>query len=309
MQVVSTQTACVYRFVYMEMLMVNEFERMDCIYVYSCVWMYINAVFLLCTCTRLLCGDTLVHIYCGYIYVGQSKLRAHFISSLHIVAIQKHQNWRSVCNGRATMTASGQHSHRLHADEMKSTCCRLCLHWRHPLCGRQHIETQSRETQRRIKAKQPGKTARIQCERMKWVVRGACKNAGMQACRYNAGMRVRNVVDSRFRLSHTHILTSSYFCWLIRFVSLHYLTNTAHGQGEVRVVGYEGMHAQKQTQLSTRLKGKQQDCNIKEVGGKRVRIHSGERYVVKVTQQSKLTQLQQIWRMGSIVRVKSQGER
>ena len=133
--------------------MVNEFERMDCIYVYSCVWMYINAVFLLCTCTRLLCGDTLVHIYCGYIYVGQSKLRAHFISSLHIVAIQKHQNWRSVCNGRATMTASGQHSHRLHADEMKSTCCRLCLHWRHPLCGRQHIETQSRETHRRIHGK------------------------------------------------------------------------------------------------------------------------------------------------------------
>jgi len=47
----------------------------------------------------------------------------------------------------------------------------------------------------------------MQCERMTWVVRDACKNAGIQACRYNAGMRVRNVVDSRFRLSHTHILT------------------------------------------------------------------------------------------------------
>ena len=46
------------------------------------------------------------------------------------------------------------------------------------------------------------------------------------------------------------------------------------------MVGYEGMHAQKQTQLSTRLKGKQDDCNIKEVGGKRVRMHSGETCVV-----------------------------
>jgi len=71
------------------------------------------------------------------------------------------------------------------------------------------------------------------------------------------------------------------------------LTNTAHGQDEVRVVGYEGMHAQKQTQRSTRLKGKQQDCNIKEVGGRRARIHSGARYALKVTQESKLTQLQQ----------------
>ena len=69
------------------------------------------------------------------------------------------------------------------------------------------------------------------------------------------------------------------------------------------------MHAQKQTQQSTRLKGKQEDCNIKEVGGKRVQIQSGERYVVKVTQESKLTQLQQIWRMGSVVGVKSQRER
>jgi len=87
------------------------------------------------------------------------------------------------------------------------------------------------------------------------------------------------------------------------------LTKTADGQGDVRVVGYEGMHAQKQTQRSTRLKGKQEDCNIKEVGGKRVGIHSGERYVLKVTQESKLTQLQQAWRKGSVVGVKSQRER
>ena len=77
----------------------------------------------------------------------------------------------------------------------------------------------------------------------------------------------------------------------------------------MREVGYEGMHAQKQTQPSTRLKGKQDDCNIKEVGGKRVAIHSGERYVLTVTQESKLTQLQQHWRMGSVGRVKSQTER
>ena len=83
----------------------------------------------------------------------------------------------------------------------------------------------------------------------------------------------------------------------------------AHGQNQVRVVGYEGMLAQNQTQRSTRLKGKQEDCNIKEVGGKRVRIHSGERYVLKVTQESKLTQLQQIWRKGGVVGVKSQRER
>ena len=75
------------------------------------------------------------------------------------------------------------------------------------------------------------------------------------------------------------------------------------------MVGYEGMHAQKQTQPSTRLKGKQEDCNIMEVGGKRVRIHSSERYVLKVTQESKLTQLQQCWRMESVVGVKSQRER
>ena len=87
------------------------------------------------------------------------------------------------------------------------------------------------------------------------------------------------------------------------------MKNTADGQGEETVVGYEGMHAQKQTQPSTRLKGKQEDCNVKEVGGKRVRIHSAERYVVKVTQERKLTQLQQHWRMGNVVRVKSQGER
>jgi 2-C-methyl-D-erythritol 4-phosphate cytidylyltransferase len=77
----------------------------------------------------------------------------------------------------------------------------------------------------------------------------------------------------------------------------------------VREVGYEGMHAQKQTQPSTRLKGKQEDCSIKEVGGKRVRIQSGERYVVKVTQERKLTQLQQVWRMGSVVGVKSHTKR
>ena len=87
------------------------------------------------------------------------------------------------------------------------------------------------------------------------------------------------------------------------------MTNTAHGQGEVRVVGYEGTHAQKQTQPSTRLKGKQGDCNIKEVGGKRVRIYSGERYILKVTQERKLTQLQQHWRMGSVVGVNPQRER
>ena len=87
------------------------------------------------------------------------------------------------------------------------------------------------------------------------------------------------------------------------------LTNTAHGQDEVRVVGFEGMHAQNQTQRSTRLKGEQEDCNIKEVGGKRVGIHSGERYVLKVTHESKLTHLQQVWRMGSAVGVKSQRER
>jgi len=75
------------------------------------------------------------------------------------------------------------------------------------------------------------------------------------------------------------------------------------------VVGYEGMHAQNQTQPSTRLKGKQEDCNIEEVGGKRVRIHSGERYVLKVTHERKLTQLQQTLGMGSVVRVKSQRER
>jgi len=72
------------------------------------------------------------------------------------------------------------------------------------------------------------------------------------------------------------------------------LKDTADGQGEERVVGYEGMHAQKQTQPSTRLKGKQEDCNIKEVRGKRVRIQSGERYVLTVTQERKLTQLQQV---------------
>jgi len=109
MQVVSRQIACVYRFVDMDILIVNEFVRMDCTYMYSCVWMYVDAIFLLCTYTQLLCGYTLVPIYCGYIDVGQSKLGAHFKCSLHIVAIQKHQNWRSVCNGRATMTASGQH--------------------------------------------------------------------------------------------------------------------------------------------------------------------------------------------------------
>ena len=87
------------------------------------------------------------------------------------------------------------------------------------------------------------------------------------------------------------------------------MTNTAHLQGEVRVVGYEGMHAQKQTQPSTRLKGKHEDCNIKEIGGKRVRIHSGERNVLTVTQESQLTQLQQHWRMGSVVGVKSQRKR
>ena len=87
------------------------------------------------------------------------------------------------------------------------------------------------------------------------------------------------------------------------------MKNTADGQGEVRVVGYEGMHAQKQTQPSTRLKGKQQDCNIKEVAGKRVRIHSGERYVLTVTQESKLTQLQQSWRKGGVVGVNPQRKR
>jgi hypothetical protein len=87
------------------------------------------------------------------------------------------------------------------------------------------------------------------------------------------------------------------------------LKDTADGQGEVRVVGYEGMHAQKQTQRSTRLKGKQEDCNVKEVGGKGVQIHSGERCVLKVTQERKLTQLQQILRMKSVVGVKSHTKR
>jgi len=46
-----------------------------------------------------------------------------------------------------------------------------------------------------------------------------------------------------------------------------------------------------------------------EVAGKRVQIHSGERYVLKVTQERKLTQLQQVWRMKSVVGVKSHTKR
>ena len=87
------------------------------------------------------------------------------------------------------------------------------------------------------------------------------------------------------------------------------MTKTALRQGEVRVVGCEGMRAQKQTQRSTRLEGKQGDCNIKEVGGKGVQIHSGERCVLKVTQERKLTQLQQIWRKGGVVGVNPQRKR
>jgi len=116
--VCGTTTACgqyqhrlhvIYRFVYMDIFMVHAFVCMDCIHNYACVCMYVNAVFLLCTYTVLLCGYTLVRIYSADIYVGQSKRQIHFTFSLHIVAILKHQNLRSVCHGRATMTASGQH--------------------------------------------------------------------------------------------------------------------------------------------------------------------------------------------------------
>jgi len=59
--------------VYIDIFFVHKFVCIDCIYIYSCVWMYVNAVFLWCTYTGLLCAYTLVQIYCGYIYLGQSK--------------------------------------------------------------------------------------------------------------------------------------------------------------------------------------------------------------------------------------------
>jgi len=45
--------------------------------------------------------------------------------------------------------------------------------------------------------------------------------------------------------------------------------NTPHIQRQVGTVGYAEMHAQNQTQNSTRLKAKQDDFRIKEEGGKR----------------------------------------
>jgi len=54
----------------MHVFIVHAFVCMDDIYMYSCVWMYVNAVFLLCTYTGLLCACTLVHMYYAYIYVS-----------------------------------------------------------------------------------------------------------------------------------------------------------------------------------------------------------------------------------------------
>ena len=74
----------------MDIFIVNELLCVDCINMYSRVWIYVNVLFRLCTYTGLLCGYTLVHIYCGHIDLVQSKIRMHFTFFLLIVAIHKH---------------------------------------------------------------------------------------------------------------------------------------------------------------------------------------------------------------------------
>jgi len=158
--------------------------------------------------------------------------------------------------------------------------------------------------------KQHGNTARMQCERMTWVVRDACKNTGMHACRYNAG---KHVCAYKLSLMCTfasctrtfrphHILAISPCPWPI------------WQRRQMDKMRWEWLDTRECMHRSRRndqpdWKENKKTATSRRWGGKRVGIHSGERYVLKVTQESKLTQLQQAWRMGSVVGVKSQRER
>jgi len=62
-----------YTFVYIDIFFVHKFVCMDCIYICILACGCVSTLFVWCTYTGLLCGYTLVQIYCGYIYLGQSE--------------------------------------------------------------------------------------------------------------------------------------------------------------------------------------------------------------------------------------------
>jgi hypothetical protein len=108
-------------------------------------------------------------------------------------------------------------------------------------------------------------------------------HAKMQAFTHAGTMQVCTYVRMNCRWCALSPLSCAHSDLIISFpIMLVLVLFDKHGTWSwwVECSGFQWIHAQKQTQRWTRLKGKQKDCNIKEVGGKRVRIHSGERYVL-----------------------------
>ena len=217
--------------------------------IHWCIWIYL----------------LYINSYISHIYLCQIRIHATFY--LLLVAIQKHGNQRSVAC--ATCVQLWQHAGSIRTHSMrtqrKAPAVFACTGDTHSVEGSILTKSQGRPTWISTQY-QRGKTARINCERMKWVLTDR-----VQECTYAA-------VQLECRYAHIHcpwfalspllrIRTWSYIFQLI--LTLSCLTNTPHRQREVVVVGYEEMHAQNQTQRPTRLKEKREDCSIKEVGGKR----------------------------------------
>ena len=183
------------------------------------VWI-VDIGILACGCTSTLCFscahiqgscvDILSWRYSGYIYIAQSKIRIHLIRIFYWLLLFRNIQTSAAC---AIGVQLWQHPGSMNTDCMRTkrkapAVVFACTGDTRAVEGSILTKSQGRPTGEST-GKQHGNTGRMQCERMTWVVRDACKNARMHACTYNAGMRVCNVLDSRFRLSHTHILTWS----------------------------------------------------------------------------------------------------
>ena len=148
----------------------------------------------------------------------------------------------------------------------KSTCCRLCLHWWHPCCEKQHIDKQSRETHRISIQYQQGKTAKMTCERMKLVLRDRvqeCTYAGVQVeCRY-ARMHCREFAAFA-SFAHSDLIIPLPIFLVLALFDKHATQTTWGGSGWIRGNAYTESDVQ-----INQSKEKRGDCSINDLGGKR----------------------------------------
>jgi len=188
------------------------------------------------------------------------------------------------------MTACGQHSHTQHADTTKSTCC-LCLHWWHALCGRQHIDKESRETNVDIHSISKRKNSKDQLwENEMGVDR---QSAGMHVCSRAARVQVcaypLSLIRAFASFAHSDLIIHFPIDLDLELFDKHATQTTWGGSGWIRGNACTESDAKtNQTERKTRRLQHQGG------GGKEVGMHSGERHGSKLTQERKLTQLQHI---------------